>query len=252
MTIKQLEQQLEIPRATIRFYEKENLISPERLDNSYREYSDDDVATLKKIIILRRIGFSVSDIKKVLDEECSLQVLLEENITALENQIKELEGAISVSRIMQERNESILTLDENMYWTEIDEMEKSGLRFKDILNDVVEFEKGVILNEFNLADNEGKPLYNLKESILRALGLCLLFGFMWYILEGKDRSFGIFLQGFFWPFISILFCSILGLPVYFIGKKNPKLAEKIKKIGTAIALIITVGILILAIIISQN
>ena len=32
MTIKELEQQLEIPRATIRFYEKENLIAPKRSD----------------------------------------------------------------------------------------------------------------------------------------------------------------------------------------------------------------------------
>ena len=48
MTIKQLEQELEIPRATIRFYEKERLIAPKRSDNSYREYSDEDVAVLKK------------------------------------------------------------------------------------------------------------------------------------------------------------------------------------------------------------
>ena len=67
MTIKQLEQRLDIPRATIRFYEKENLISPKRNDNSYREYSEEDVATLKKIIVLRKIGLSVSDIKQVLE-----------------------------------------------------------------------------------------------------------------------------------------------------------------------------------------
>jgi len=41
MTIKELEQELEIPRATIRFYEKENLISPKRGANSYREYSNE-------------------------------------------------------------------------------------------------------------------------------------------------------------------------------------------------------------------
>ncbi len=65
MTIKELEQELEIPRATIRFYEKENLIAPKRGDNSYREYSEEDVVTLKKIIILRKIGLSVADIKNI-------------------------------------------------------------------------------------------------------------------------------------------------------------------------------------------
>ena len=56
MTIKELEQQLEIPRATIRFYEKENLIAPKRSDNSYREYNAEDIETLRKIIILRKFG----------------------------------------------------------------------------------------------------------------------------------------------------------------------------------------------------
>ena len=105
MTIKQLELQLEIPRATIRFYEKEKLINPKRNDNSYREYSEEDVLTLKKVIILRKIGLSVSDIKKALDGESSLQSLLEKNILELENQMKELKGAISVSKRMHDRNE---------------------------------------------------------------------------------------------------------------------------------------------------
>ena len=36
MTIKEVEQYLEVPRATVRFYEKEGLISPERGGNGYR------------------------------------------------------------------------------------------------------------------------------------------------------------------------------------------------------------------------
>lgn len=250
MTIKQLEQQLDIPRATIRFYEKENLINPKRNDNSYREYSDEDVATLKKIIILRKIGLSVSDIKKLLDGDCSLQSLLEKNISELENQIKELEGAINVSKIMQDRNEDILSLDENEYWTEIDKLEKAGLKFKDIINDVIEFEKGVIFNEFMLSNEEGKILYGWKESILRAIGTCIFCGLLWYILEGKSRSYNDFLEGFFWPFTCIIIYSIFGLPVHFIGKKNPKLANIIKKIGWAIGIALTVGLIILAIVLS--
>ena len=143
MTIKQLEQELEIPRATIRFYEKERLIAPKRSDNSYREYSEEDVAVLKKVIILRKIGLSVADIKKVLDGDCTLQSLLDKNISELQNQMKELEGAINVSKRMKDRNEDISSLDENRYWTEMEELEKAGSRFKEILNDVMEYEKEV-------------------------------------------------------------------------------------------------------------
>lgn len=58
MTIKEVEQCLEVPRATVRFYEKEGLINPQRGDNGYREYSEADVQTLKKIIILRMLGLN--------------------------------------------------------------------------------------------------------------------------------------------------------------------------------------------------
>lgn len=244
MTIKQLEQELEIPRATIRFYEKEKLINPKRNDNLYREYGEEDIAALKKIIILRKIGISVSDIKKTLDGECSLQSLLGKNILELENQIKELEGAISVSKIMQDRNEDIFSLDENMYWTKINELEKSGFKFKEILNDIIVFEKGVILDEFHLVNEEGKLLFGLKESIIRAIGMCIACGLIWYLLEGKSRTLYDFLEGLFWPFTCILISSILGLPIYFIGKKNPQLARIIKKIGTVIAIAITIGLLV--------
>ena len=131
MTIKELEQELEIPRATIRFYEKEQLISPKRNDNSYREYSEEDVKLLKKIIILRKIGLPVSDIKNLLDGNFSLQPLLEKNISELQNQIKELEGAISVCKIMQNRNEEISDLDTDLYWNEIEAQETTGIRLRD-------------------------------------------------------------------------------------------------------------------------
>ena len=250
MTIKQLEEQLGISRATIRFYEKEKLINPKRNDNSYREYSEEDVIILKKVIILRKVGLSVSDIKKALDGECSLQSLLEKNILDLQNQMKELEGAISLSKIMQDRKEEITSLDANEYWKEMDVLEKSGLKFMEIINDVIAFEKGVILNEFQLVNEEGKLLYNWKESILRAVGLCVASGLIWYLLEGKDRTYHNFLEGFFWPFVCIIASSVFGLPVYFIGKKNPQLAEKIKTIGTVIAAIIVVGVIGLAIALS--
>jgi len=249
MNIKQLEQELEIPRATIRFYEKENLICPKRNENSYREYSDDDVETLKKIIILRKIGLSVSDIRDALDGIYSLQPLLEKNILELQTQIKELEGAIGVCKIMQDRNEEVSTLDTMLYWNEIEEQEKAGLKFKEILNDVLEFEKGVVLKEFQLVNDNGDLLFETdwKGILLRIVSTCALCGFVWYLLEGKERTFHNFLEGFFWPFICILIASILGLPVHFIGKKNPALAKKIKTAGIRIAVVFTIGVLLIAV-----
>lgn len=248
MTIKQLEQELEIPRATIRFYEKENLIAPKRGDNSYREYSEEDVETLKKIIILRKIGFTVADIKNLLDGNLTLQPLLEKNISELQNQIKELEGAINVCKIMQNRNEEVTDLDTCLYWNEIEEQEKAGFKFKEILNDVITFEKGVVLKELQLANDNGDLLFDgdFKTGFLRAAGFCIFCGFVWYLLEGQDRTFHNFLEGFFWPFLCIFISSLLGLPVHFIEKKNPALAKKIRKFGERLAIVFTICLLIIA------
>ena len=80
MTIKEVEQLLEVPRATIRFYEKQGLISPARGENGYRDYTDEDVETLKKIIILRKIGMTVEEISDLFDGIQSMNKALDANI----------------------------------------------------------------------------------------------------------------------------------------------------------------------------
>ena len=59
MKIKELEAITGIPRATIRFYEKEGLLSPEREDNGYREYSEEDKDKLMKIKLLRLLSIPI-------------------------------------------------------------------------------------------------------------------------------------------------------------------------------------------------
>ena len=45
MTIKEIETLSGLPRANIRYYESEGLISPKRAENGYREYSQADVGS---------------------------------------------------------------------------------------------------------------------------------------------------------------------------------------------------------------
>lgn len=56
MNIKEVEKQLSVSRSIIRFYEKEGLLKPERKENNYRDYSEQDIAALKKILVLRKLG----------------------------------------------------------------------------------------------------------------------------------------------------------------------------------------------------
>ncbi len=245
MTIKELEQRLEIPRATIRFYEKEGLFCPSRSENSYREYTEEDESVLKKIIVLRKVGVPVSEIKELLEEKKSLQSSIEKNMLAIQEQMKELEGALNVCKIIQERKDEMHSFDEGFYWSEIQTQEAAGNKFLDILKDVWTFEKKVILDEFEIADNEGNPMYGWKESIVRALISCLIFGGMWYVMAGKERAWTDFMDGFLWPFVCIIIYSIFGLPLHFLGKKYPKVAKTLKTVGLVICTIIVVVIVIL-------
>lgn len=68
LKINQLSTLLGLSHTTIIYYEKRNLIQPVRLENGYREYSFEDIITLKKVIVLRNLGLSSNEIECVLKD----------------------------------------------------------------------------------------------------------------------------------------------------------------------------------------
>ncbi len=236
MTIKEVEQILEIPRATVRFYEKEKLISPSRNGNAYREYSNEDIAILKKVIVLRKIGLSVADIKELLDGKASLQELVEKNVADLQERIKELDGVVKICQKMQLRQEDMNSFDETYYWEEIQVQEKAGSCFLDIVNDTIKYEKKIILEQFNLADRDGNLRCGKMEALRNAIGICIVVGIVNCLLA--ERTLEEFMDGFLLPFRWILICSIFGLPIHFLGKKYPRVAKVIKWTGIGVFLFI--------------
>ncbi|MCQ2539053.1 MAG: MerR family transcriptional regulator [Acetatifactor sp.] len=166
MTIKEVEKLLEIPRATIRFYEKEGLIAPTREGNGYRDYSDEDVEKLKKIIILRKIGMPVEEISDLFDGAQSMNEALDTNIANLQKQMEELKGALKLSQRMKEDAVEVSSMDVNTYWNTIEEEEKLGHSFLDIAKDIVEVEKGVIAGFFAWTDVNGRPYDSWQKMIV--------------------------------------------------------------------------------------
>ena len=47
------------------FYEQEGLLTPERRENNYRDYSEDNVRTLEKIKLLRRLSLDLDAIRRL-------------------------------------------------------------------------------------------------------------------------------------------------------------------------------------------
>ena len=52
---------------TIRYYEEEGLIASERSAGGQRWYTDQDIVYLKRIIELKGLGFSLSEIRRIIE-----------------------------------------------------------------------------------------------------------------------------------------------------------------------------------------
>ena len=247
MTIKEVEEQLGLSRATIRFYEKENLLVPQRNGNTYREYSEDDIAILKKIIIFRKLGFSVAEIKDFIEENVPLQELLEKNIQELQEKMNELNGAIKICKKMQNRQEDFDSFNENYYWEEIKEQEQAGSKFLEIVNDTIKVEKNIVLKFFNIVDDKGNLIKNKKEILFYVVSAFLIYAIVWYVVQGvtkKEWDIKYFYIGLIQPLIVIFVYSVWEVPLFFIAKKSKKAADIIRKVGTCIIVALIVLLLL--------
>lgn len=63
MNIKEVETHSGMTRANIRYYEQEGLLCPARQENGYRDYSQEDLDTLARIRLLRRLGVPLESIR---------------------------------------------------------------------------------------------------------------------------------------------------------------------------------------------
>ena len=91
---------------TLRYYEKEGLITPSFVDaNGYRYYETDKLLELTKIKSLRQVGFSIDEIKKVKRGD-KLRDLLLAKKKELEN--IQLENNFKISKIKYILGENIM------------------------------------------------------------------------------------------------------------------------------------------------
>ncbi len=102
-TIRQLTKEFSVTARTLRFYEDEGLIAPERRGQT-RIYSVKDRARIMLILRGRRLGFSLAEIREYLDlynHDDNVRQLLharkkfEERIVAFEKQKLDIDIAVS-------------------------------------------------------------------------------------------------------------------------------------------------------------
>ena len=105
MIVGQAAKRSGLPAKTLRYYEEIGLVEPERLDNGYRDYNDDDLSRLKFLGRARSLGFSIDDCRALLslcdDEERSsrdVRDIASAHLDRIEQKISELETMRKVLR----------------------------------------------------------------------------------------------------------------------------------------------------------
>ena len=98
MNIAEVERRTGLTRANIRFYEKEGLVAPARSANGYRDYTEADVETLRKVRLLRQLRLSVADIRAVQAGERPLPEAAAKQLDVLEQDIREGQQAYAACR----------------------------------------------------------------------------------------------------------------------------------------------------------
>lgn len=132
MKIKQVEELVGITSKNIRFYENQGLLTPERAENGYREYHEQNIEALKKIKLLRKLGISVEEIRAVLNHSRSLEDCLEKHLAVLEKERENLLNMQRLSDAILQQRDSIDTLNTNEWLDEMEKLEKEGVDFVNV------------------------------------------------------------------------------------------------------------------------
>ena len=119
MKINEIEKLLGLSKANIRYYENEGLINPSRTENGYRNYNEVDVALLKKIIIYRKLGISISEIKAVLTNQKSLSGAIADSVKNMSGDIERLNASIEICEEIESRNIDNNDFDIDYFWKKI-------------------------------------------------------------------------------------------------------------------------------------
>lgn len=165
--IKEAEQLTGISSQNIRYYEKQGLLCPARNEeNSYREYSDNDIERLKLIRLFRKLGMPIEELRRLLNGEIDLRSAVEMQEKRLESQRNELNNALDFCKKIHEAQLADFGVDR--YLQQMEEDERSGSVFMQFINDYKEIVRSEAVREFSfMPDTRCDTPNEFEEALLK-------------------------------------------------------------------------------------
>ena len=130
MKIHEVEQAVGITVKNIRFYEEQGLLSPRRSRNGYREYGEEEVETLRRIKLLRKIGLPIEEIRQMQSGTHTVADGMRRHLITLERERGSLEQSMALCRRLKDREERLEALDAGARLEEMERMEQTGTTFE--------------------------------------------------------------------------------------------------------------------------
>ena len=120
MTSKEMEARSGVPRANIRYYEAEGLLAPARSGNGYRDYSEEDLRTLEKIKLLRRLGVTIEELRALRDGKADLGAVLDRRLAEVGGEQAALGRVERVCGDLRRSGATFAGLDPGKYLADLD------------------------------------------------------------------------------------------------------------------------------------
>ena len=131
MKINEVETQVGITKKNIRFYEEQGLLSPRRnSENGYRDYGEAEVAILRRIKLMRKLGVPLEEIRR-MQAGGTVADGMRRHLVTLERERKSLEQSIQLCGSLKDREERLDALDAAALLEEMERLEQTGTTFQD-------------------------------------------------------------------------------------------------------------------------
>ena len=131
MKINEVEAQVGITKKNIRIYEEQGLLSPRRnSENGYRDYGEAEVAILRQIKLMRKLGVPLEEIRR-MQAGGTVADGMRRHLVTLERERKSLEQSIQLCGSLKDREERLEALDAAELLEEMERLEQGGTTFRD-------------------------------------------------------------------------------------------------------------------------
>ncbi len=167
MTIKEAERITGITSQNIRYYEKQGLLNPARkAENSYREYSEEDIRRIRQIKLFRKLGMPLGDIKRLLEGTVTLEDAIAAQICRLQSEKETVLAALKFCGKIQETQ--LAEMDEERYLEQMNEEEEKGSVFVRVVDDYLRVMKAEMDREFSfMPDSRCDTSQEFTEELLK-------------------------------------------------------------------------------------